>query len=120
MADDRLAAIQKYLAENPTVKDTPGGIHVHFHNGPVIEDPHPVEQNPGMTVLERYTPYLVLGAMCMVPVGGLALVVILFIPTILALTTLMVGSLLSLAAVFFAVSVLAYTMKQPSSKGKRR
>lgn len=120
MDESRMTAIQKYLAENPSLKDTPGGVHVHFHNGPVIQDPQPVNQNPGMTVLEKYTPYLVLGAMCCVPVGGLIIVVIVLIPTILALTAMIVGFLVAVAVCALAVSAAIRNLKEAPSKGKRK
>jgi hypothetical protein len=120
MDESRMTAIQKYLAENPSLKETPGGVHIHFHNGPVIQDPQPVEQNPGMKVLERYTPYLVIGALCCVPVGGLALVVVLMVPAILALTAMVVGSLLAVAVCAIAVSAAIRNMREVPAKGKRK
>lgn len=120
MDDDRMTAIQKYLAENPSVRDTPGGVHIHFHNGPIIQDPQPVDQNPGMKVLEKYTPYLFIGAMCCVPVGGLAFVVTLFIPAILALTAMIVGSLVAVAVCAIAVSAAIRNMREVPAKGKRK
>lgn len=120
MADDRMTAIQKYLAENPSLKETPGGVHIHFHNGPVIQDPQPVDQNPGMKVLEKFTPYLVIGAMCCVPVGGLALLVFLMIPAILATMALIVGSLVAVAVCALAVSAAIRNLKEAPSKGKRK
>jgi len=120
MADDRMAAIQKYLAENPPVRDTPGGVHIHFHNGPVIQDPQPVDQNPGMKVLERFTPYLIIGAMCCVPVGGLALLVFLMIPAILATMALIAGCLFAVAICAIATSAAIRNMREVPAKGKRK
>ena len=120
MDESRMTAIQKYLAENPSLKETPGGVHIHFHNGPVIENPNPVDQNPGQNVLEKYTPHLILGAICCVPVGGLALLTVFFIPTILALTAMIVGFLLALAVCVIAVGFLVKNFKETPTKGKRK
>lgn len=120
MDDERMTAIQKYLAENPSVKDTPGGVHIHFHNGPVVENPNPVDQNPGQNVLEKYTPHLVLGAICAVPVGGLVTLVVVMIPAILALTAMVVGFLLALAVCVIAAAMLVKNVKETPSKGKRK
>lgn len=96
----RLRGIEKYYRANPPAPTTDQGkeVHYHFHQAPV--DTAPVDQNPGQSVLDRYTPYFIL------LLGG---VVILAIVAVIAVVLLpmIVTVLIALAVCIGAVAVLA-------------
>lgn len=106
MDQDRLNEIVKYLGENPTATNVPGGqhVHIHYHQAPVNTEP--VNQNPGQSVLEKYTPYYIMALGGFVILAG-GTVILMFAFTAIAMILLvLLGVIAGLIVLAAVVSVL--------------
>lgn len=106
MDQDRLNEIVKYLGENPTATGVPGGqhVHIHYHQAPVNTEP--VNQNPGQSVLEKYTPYYIMALGGFVILAG-GTVILMFAFTAIAMILLvLLGVIAGLIVLAAVVSVL--------------
>lgn len=97
MDQERLNEIIKYLGENPATPDAPGGqqVHLHFHQAPVSTAP--VDQNPGQTVLEKYTPYFVMFLGGIVIIAGAAVVMMFAFAALATVLLVLLGVIAGLA-----------------------
>jgi hypothetical protein len=109
----------------------PGEIHIHHHYAAPVISTEPVDQNPGQSVLDRYTPYFFVLLGGMVIVGGLAVILVMLAPVLIAIMGSVVALVIAVTACLGAVAVmmigasaaikaLRETPEEPKGKSKRR
>jgi hypothetical protein len=102
----RLNGIAEYYRANPPAVTSDQGqhIHVHHHYAPAPAPSGPVDQNPGQSMLDRYTPYFVLMLGGTVILAIVGVIVVLIVPMIVTMLFAVAGCLGALAVLALAVS----------------
>jgi hypothetical protein len=110
--------VQADVARRETVGAAGGEVHIHYHAAPVVIDPAPVNQNPGQSVLDKYTPYFLVLLGGTIILAIVALVLVLLAPVLMAIMATVVGSLLAVGVVAIAISGSLRNVKQASMDEK--
>lgn len=115
---ERMQEIVRYLQGGEVSNPNGQHVHVHYHQAPV--DTRPVDQNAGQNVLERYTPYFIVGLFGCIILAIVAAVVVIAAPALMAIAAAGVGMVLAVAVGCIAVSAAVRNMRETPRKEKRK
>lgn len=105
---DRLDEISKYFSANPTPPEPVGGQHIHVHHhyaAPVIST-EPMNQNPGQSVLEKYTPYFMVFLGGLVIIAGATVILMFAFAAVAMILLVLLGCLAGLVLVGAVAAVI--------------
>jgi len=95
----RLGELTEYLRTQPLTNTDQGQhVHIHYHQAPASTAP--VDQNPGQSVLDKYTPYFILLLAGCVILAIVAVIAVILLPMVVTM-------LIAVAVCLGAVAVLA-------------
>lgn len=96
-----------YLAQQQGARATDGSVvHLHYHAAPEPVN-RPATASPAPNVLERYTPYLVLGVFALFGVAAVCAVLVIAGPIIVAVLGSVVAIVIAAAGAVLAVGAAA-------------